>query len=85
MYPALMQRVLRRGALCALVAAGITAAPSASDWPEWRGPSRDGRSSETNLPSTWSTRGENLAWRVPIGGRSAPVAFGNRIYLLTVA
>jgi outer membrane protein assembly factor BamB len=54
-----------------------------ADWPEWRGPTRDGASSETNLPSRWSPAGENLAWRVPIGGRSAPVAFRNRLYLLT--
>jgi outer membrane protein assembly factor BamB len=57
----------------------------AHDWPEWRGPSRDGRSAETGLPSSWSPQGENLAWRIPIGGRSAPVAFGDRLYLLTVA
>jgi outer membrane protein assembly factor BamB len=56
-----------------------------ADWPEWRGPSRDGVSQETNLPSRWSTAGENLAWRVPIGGRSAPVAFRNRVYLLTTS
>jgi outer membrane protein assembly factor BamB len=53
----------------------------ASDWPEWRGPSRDGRSSETNLPAAWSPKGENLAWRVPLGSRSSPVVFGNRLYL----
>jgi outer membrane protein assembly factor BamB len=55
----------------------------ASDWPEWRGPTRDGRSADSNLPVRWSPQGENLAWRVPIGGRSSPVAFGDRIYLLT--
>ena len=27
--------------------------------------------------------GENLAWTLPFGGRSAPVVFGNRLYLLT--
>lgn len=53
----------------------------ALDWPEWRGPSRDGHSTETNLPSKWSPQGENLAWRIPIGSRSAPVAFGDRIYI----
>jgi outer membrane protein assembly factor BamB len=57
----------------------------AEDWPEWRGPSRDGVSHETKLPSRWSPAGENLAWRVPIGGRSSPVAFRNRVYLLTTA
>jgi outer membrane protein assembly factor BamB len=55
----------------------------ASDWPEWRGPSRDGRSLETGLPGSWSPKGDNLAWRIPIGGRSAPVAFRDRLYLLT--
>ncbi|MBY0493724.1 MAG: PQQ-binding-like beta-propeller repeat protein [Cyanobacteria bacterium] len=80
MYPAIFQRVLRWSALAALLAmSAITV--SASDWPEWRGPSRDGRSTETNLPSKWSPKGENLAWRIPIGSRSSPVAFGNRLYL----
>lgn len=81
MYPALIQRVLRRGAISALVLASAIAVPSANDWPEWRGPARDGHSLETNLPAHWSARGENLAWRIPIGSRSSPVAFGNRLYL----
>ena len=81
MYPALIQRVLRRGALCSLVVGSVIAAPAAADWPEWRGPARDGHSTETNLPAKWSPRGENLAWRIPIGSRSSPVAFGNRLYL----
>ena len=59
----------------------MVAVPSASDWPEWRGPARDGRSTEINLPAKWSPRGENLAWRIPIGSRSSAVAFGNRLYL----
>ena len=57
---------------------------SANDWPEWRGPRRDGTSTETNLPSRWSPAGENVAWSLNIGGRSAPVVFGNRLYLQTV-
>jgi outer membrane protein assembly factor BamB len=54
---------------------------SGSDWPEWRGPARTGVSTETGLPSSWSPQGENLAWRVPYGGRSSPVVFGDRLYL----
>jgi outer membrane protein assembly factor BamB len=49
------------------------------DWPEMRGPSRDGRSAETGLPQTWALNGENFLWRAPYGGRSAPVAMGNRV------
>ena len=52
-----------------------------ADWPEWRGPARTGVSVETGLPTRWSPQGENLAWRVPYGGRSGPVVFGNHVYL----
>ncbi len=56
----------------------------ADDWPEWRGPSRDGTSRETKLPERWSPSGENVAWSLPFGGRSTPVAFGDRVYLQTI-
>ena len=76
------------GGAIALILAVLTAAPSADNWPEWRGgPRRDGRSAETGLPTKWAPpsekapAGENLAWRVPIGSRSTPVVFGNRVYL----
>jgi outer membrane protein assembly factor BamB len=54
---------------------------SESDWPEWRGPDRTGVSKATGLPSSWSPSGENLAWKAPYGGRSAPVVFGDHLYL----
>ncbi|MGB2717856.1 MAG: PQQ-binding-like beta-propeller repeat protein [Vicinamibacterales bacterium] len=54
---------------------------SETDWPEWRGPDRTGVSKATGLPSSWSLDGDNLAWKAPYGGRSAPVVFGNRLYL----
>src|SRR3954462_12826546 len=52
-----------------------------ADWPDWRGPARTGPSTEKNLVNSWSPAGENLAWRVPYGGRSGPVVFGDRLYL----
>lgn len=57
----------------------------ASDWAEWRGPARDGVSHETGLPSKWSPSGENLAWKVPFGGRSAPIVMDGRVYLQNTA
>jgi outer membrane protein assembly factor BamB len=53
-----------------------TAAARAGDWPEWRGPTRDGVSQEKGLPEKWG-----LAWKAPYGGRSAPVVLGNHVYL----
>ena len=83
MYPAFMPSILRRAGLAAAFVAGTIAVTGAANWPEWRGPARDGHSAETNLPSKWSPSGDNLAWRIPIGSRSSPVVFGNRIYLNT--
>ncbi|HJT66072.1 MAG TPA: PQQ-binding-like beta-propeller repeat protein [Pyrinomonadaceae bacterium] len=57
----------------------------AGDWAEWRGPARDGISNEKNLPEKWSPTGENLAWKVPYGGRSAPIVMGDRVYLQNTA
>ena len=51
------------------------------DWPEMRGPGRDGVSRETGLVDTWALNGENFLWRVPYGGRSAPIVMGNRVYV----
>ena len=51
------------------------------DWPELRGPNRDGISRETGLISSWKLNGENFLWRVPYGGRSTPAVMGNRLYV----
>jgi outer membrane protein assembly factor BamB len=75
------RRPLIAAAGLALVAGMVVL--EASDWPEWRGPRRDGTSTETNLPARWSPAGENVAWSLNFGGRSAPVVFGNRLYLQT--
>jgi outer membrane protein assembly factor BamB len=51
------------------------------DWPEARGPNRDGISLETGLPDTWAMNGQNFLWRAPYGGRSAPIVMGNHVYV----
>jgi len=51
------------------------------DWPEARGPNRDGVSQETRLIDKWTLNGQNLLWRAPYGGRSAPIVMGNRVYV----
>ena len=80
MIEAMRTRLL---SLILVISAGV-AVLGANDWPEWRGPSRDGSSTETNLPEKWSPAGENVAWSKPFGGRSTPVIFGNRVYLQTI-
>lgn len=63
----------------------LLAPVAASDWTEWRGPARDGVSAEKGLPNSWSPSGQNLSWKVPYGGRSAPIVMDNRVYLQNTA
>src|SRR5438270_1149281 len=58
---------------------------SVGDWPDWRGPNRDGTSAEKGLPEKWSLAGENLAWKATYGGRSAPIVLGDHLYLENTA
>ncbi|MGH9675230.1 MAG: PQQ-binding-like beta-propeller repeat protein, partial [Bryobacteraceae bacterium] len=64
-----------------LTLALLTLPLAAADWPDYRGPKRDGTSPEKNLPEKWSPSGENLAWRAPYGSRSTPVILGDRVYV----
>ena len=41
---------------------------AADDWPQWRGPNRDGRSSERGLLKTWPAGGPPLAWQAKGAG-----------------
>ncbi len=37
---------------------------SSADWPQWRGPQRDGRSAETGLLKQWPEKGPSVVWKV---------------------
>lgn len=57
----------------------------AADWPQWRGPNRDGSWNETNIMETFPASGLSFAWRVPVGrGWSSPIVAGGRVYLTDV-
>ncbi len=62
--------------ICASVAAG-------NDWPYWRGPEQTGMTREKAAVTKWSIEGENLLWKVPVGGRSTPVVMNGRVFMIT--
>jgi len=64
------------------IAIVITYNVYASDWPSWRGPNHNGVSSATNLISDWSTSGKNLIWRSDFKGRSTPVVYNGRVFVI---
>jgi outer membrane protein assembly factor BamB len=55
----------------------------AEDWPQWRGPQRDGISRETGLLQEWPAGGPKLEWhRTDTGsGYGAPAIVGTHIYV----
>jgi outer membrane protein assembly factor BamB len=61
-----------------------SAALSAENWPQWRGPGGQGISRETKLPAAWAPD-RNIAWKVEVPGRghSAPVVWNDRVFITT--
>jgi outer membrane protein assembly factor BamB len=65
---------------CLGLAAGIAAA---ADWPQFRGPNRDGISAEAGLLKSWPAGGPRVFWKVPFGeGFSQVTAVKDRLYVL---
>ncbi len=51
------------------------------DWPDFLGPKRNGKSTETGLQTTWPASGPPIVWQTPIGtGYSAPAIADGRLY-----
>ncbi len=57
---------------------------SPTDWPWWRGPSRDGQAGQAPLPTQFSAT-QNVQWKTPVPGRShsSPIVFGGQVFLTT--
>jgi outer membrane protein assembly factor BamB len=54
-----------------------------ADWPQWRGPARDGVASGFTLPATWPAQ-LTKKWQATVGlGHSSPVISGTRIIIHT--
>jgi len=60
-------------------------AAAAGDWPQWRGPDRNGVSREVGLLKQWPAGGPKLLWQLSdIGdGYSTPSVVGSRIYVMS--
>lgn len=73
------------GALSLSVSLSSSATAATADWPQWRGPNRDGASAEKGLLREWPKAGPKLVWQVRnVGaGFSTPAVVGERIYLIS--
>ena len=66
------------------VSSAQSGADATAEWAQWRGPNRDGISSEKDLLKSWPEVGPEVVWRVPIGeGFSGMSISRGRIYTLS--
>ena len=67
-----------------MLALATVSTPAQENWPELRGPHRDGHSAAKSLPLVWSET-NNVTWKTPIHdlGWSSPVVWGDQIWVTT--
>lgn len=70
--------------LTLLTVAALGGLTQAANWAQWRGPERNGVSTEKGLLQQWPAEGPTLVWSsADLGdGYSTPAIIGDRIYLL---
>jgi len=76
----------RRAAFILLAIVGLWLSASsapAADWPQWRGPNRDGALHKFKLPAAWPNEIER-AWQVDVGaGKASPVVVGQHVFVFS--
>jgi outer membrane protein assembly factor BamB len=75
---------MNKALITIIVAAGFTSVGhgqnAGSDWPQWRGPSRDGTLTGFAEPRAWPDQ-LTQKWKVEVGtGYATPIVVGNRVY-----
>ena len=70
-------------AAAAVLTIGVVGSAFAQNWPQWRGPDRDGVVAGFDVPSSWPDA-LSRQWSVEVGlGYGTPVLIGDRIYMFT--
>lgn len=55
----------------------------AADWPQWRGPNRDGVAPAAQLPTKWPAEPPPAKWKAAVGiGYSGPAIAGGKVFIM---
>lgn len=66
-----------------IVLLSLLAAAKADDWPQWRGPQRDGVWREQGIVEKFPAEGVKVIWRAPVGlSWSSPVIADGRVFII---
>ncbi|MEO8682527.1 MAG: PQQ-binding-like beta-propeller repeat protein [Vicinamibacterales bacterium] len=81
---AVQRLVLSLAAVASLLSPAAAQAPRPSaDWPQWRGPNRDGAVTSWVEPKAWPAA-LSARWKVPVGlGYATPIVVGDRVFVFT--
>lgn len=75
---------MKRQLFCIAIVCGFFSVNAlGNDWPYWRGPEQNGMTKEKGVITHWSLGGENLLWKVPVGGRTTPIIMKDRLFAIT--
>ena len=69
--------------LALALALALTLPAEGGDWPQWRGPNRDGHAPAARLPANWPASAPAPAWKVKIGeGYAGAAVAGGKVFAL---
>ena len=78
-----LRKTLISFSLLLVGAIAVWASTPPNDWPQWRGPNRDGISKETGILKAWPAEGPKVIWKAPSGeGYSGIVVANDKLYTL---
>ncbi len=74
-------RSIGAAASCVVLIGAVAA--FGQDWPQWRGPNRDGKASGFTAPKSWP-KALNQKWKTTVGlGDATPALVGDKLYAFT--
>lgn len=75
---------MTRLALVLLLTLTLALTLQAADWPQWRGPTRDGHARGAQLPGQWAARPPEPKWTAAVGlGYSGPAVARGKVFIHT--
>jgi outer membrane protein assembly factor BamB len=82
----IMMRIRSAPCVAAVAALLLAGLGQAANWPQFRGPTSDGRAVGDDLPVKWSEQ-ENIRWKTRIHdfGHSSPVVWGGQVWVTTAS
>jgi len=81
-----MRSITQKVTLLAVLQLLLALDTLAGDWPQFRGPNRDGRWDETGILESFPKQGLKIRWRHAVGGGfSSPVVANGRVFVSDVA